>query len=108
MSGKGNTNNLAQKILNIEQIDGNITPSSSMLDSSSCIEKESEIDKDQSEHEECVESENKDKEIENEETDDYQSEDEETENDQNKDNQNNLEQFIDANLYINSRITCML
>ena len=53
MSGKGNINNLAQKILNIEQIDGNITPSSSMLDSSSCIEKESEIDEDQSEHEEC-------------------------------------------------------
>ena len=85
MRRKGNTNNLAQKILNIEQIDGNITPSSSMLDSSSCIEKESEIDEDQSEHEECVESENEDKEIENEETDDYQSEDEETENDQNKD-----------------------
>ena len=88
MRGKGNTNNLAQQILNIEQIDGNITPSSSMLDSSSCIEKEyneSEIDQDQSEHEKCAESENEDKETENEETDDNQSEDKETENDQSKD-----------------------
>ena len=34
MRGEGNTNDLTQQILNIEQIDGNITPSSLILESS--------------------------------------------------------------------------
>ena len=37
MRGDENTNNLTQQILNIEQIDGNVTPSSSMLESSSIL-----------------------------------------------------------------------
>ena len=44
MRGDENTNNLTQQILNIEQIDGNVTPSSSMLESSSILNKDTDLD----------------------------------------------------------------
>ena len=83
MRGEENTNNLAQEILNIEQIDGNATLSSSIQEDNSCLEKDTNMrNNDQSENEET----------EREDTRNDESEDEVTENDdESKDDQSENE-----------------
>ena len=78
MKGEENTNNLAQEIINIEQIDGNATFSSSIQGDNSCSEMETNMKNND-------QSENKEKEAESEDTKNDESEDKETENDESED-----------------------
>ena len=101
MRGDENTNNLTQQILNIEQIDGNVTPSSTMLESSlnedTDLTKNDQSEKDNSEtkREETKDNQNEEEETESEnEEDESESEEEETESDESEAESDNFSKFL--------------
>ena len=101
MGDRENTNNLTQQILNIEQIDGNVTPSSMMLESSlnedTDLTKNDQSEKDNSEtkREETNDNQNEEEETESEnEEDESESEEEETESDESEAESDNFSKFL--------------
>ena len=95
MGDRENTNNLTQQILNIEQIDGNVTTSSTMLENSlnedTDLTKNDQSEKDNCEtkREEAKDNQNKEEETESENEED-ESEDEKTE----RSGSSNLSKFL--------------